>query len=151
MTNRAYGMSTGSVTSCQPASRDREPSTSANSTGSPNCRSCPAIRNTSDHGCSRRVPVPPDGSDGIVAAGRKQMIADANRAGVAQTGQLDLRVNGACRIDHQCAECVSPLQRSLRDVGVLNARLRDADGAAPDHAAADFNAVRVDPVKLVAV
>ena len=74
------------------------------------------------------------------------MLADAKRAAVLETLELDLRMIGARGVDDERAEPIAALDRSLRDVDVLHARSRHVDHDAPVDALADLNALVVDAI-----
>ena len=68
------------------------------------------------------------------------------RAAMLETLELDLRVIGARGVDHQRAQPVAALDRSLRHVDVLHARSRHVDHHAPVDALADLDALVVDAI-----
>src|SRR5688572_33285493 len=112
--------------------------------GSANRFMCPARSNSNVVGCRRC-------SDGIAGSRRKEMLADLKRAAVLEPVELDLRMLGARRVDHERAQTIAALDRSLRHVDVLHARARDVDHDSPVDAFADFNAVIVHAIEGVLI
>src|SRR5688572_16612996 len=112
--------------------------------GSANRFICPARSNSNVVGCRRC-------SDGIACSRRKEMLADLKRAAMLETFELDLRMLGARRVDHQRAQTIAALDRPLRDVDMLHARARDVDHHLPVDAFADFNALVVHAIEGVLI
>src|SRR5262245_51107488 len=119
----------------------RAPNRNAAISGTMNCRTKPSSANSHESGCNRSC-----GSklSDATAFPSKQRVAQVQRFRMRQARQLDARVAAACGVELECAHAVTALQRSLRNIRMLDAGARQGDVRVPQHAALYDDADIVD-------
>src|SRR5688500_17246486 len=115
---------TNSAPHAEPSSRAPKITTAIK--GRMNCRIDASSTNNHDRGCSR-LSGTKSGSDTTVATARDQCIAQGDRIVMLETRQLDFRVATSCGVELERRDAIAPLERALRDVGVLDANARQCN------------------------
>src|SRR6187551_208552 len=99
---------------------EREAPKKTSNAGKAKRLACIARSNSNVAGCNRC-------SDGIACSGWQQMLTHPQRAAVLKAFEHHPCVVGSGCVDHQLAQAVTALERPLRHVDMLHARLRHVD------------------------
>src|SRR5690606_3913572 len=128
---------------------DRDPKSAAAINGTMSWRTNVSTPNNHDVGCKRWVGS--NDASGTERLSCEQSVTQCQRVFVPQSFELHLRIAAASCVKLQCRDAVAALQRTLRDIRMLDACARERDLSEPPDPIVDGEPHRIDAIGEAAI